>query len=416
VHATFEELKPYLEDFRTAISFLNSSNQRIAAYKSFCVAMGVRPRKFGLDMDVRWNSTYLMLKHLIPYKSTFSVFIQTHYHPREEGATLLTDAHWYVGEKILEFLERFYDSTVVMSGVYYPTSPLMLHHILHINKHMNMYENDNLLRHVVVPMKDKFLKYWGTIPYLYAFAFILDPRAKMRGFNNVLALLSQLSHSDYSSYLTSVRAELNDLFNKYDDKFGSVRLQRPSNATPGEGKSKYAWDLVFGGGADCIGTSSSMGLSAGLGASSSYGSGLGLAAGSGLRPELSRRTSASALLHAASTPGISGSELAAYLDSDTVQKFDDDFNLLDWWHDHKLTYPVLSILAKDIISVPVSTVSSESAFSLVGRVIEERRRRLGSGMVEMLSLLKDWEAADARMQHTTEDKNLEESFKDLFLD
>jgi hypothetical protein len=282
----------------------------------------------------------------------------------------------------------------------------MLHHILHINKHMNMYENDNLLRHIVVPMKDKFLKYWGTIPLLYAFAFILDPRAKMRGFNNVLALMSQLTHSDYSGYLTSVRADLSDLFNKYDDKFGSVRLQRTSNATPGEGKSKYAWDLVFG--AYGIGSSSSMALGAGLGAFGASGS-------SSMGPELSRRTYASVLLHAASTHGISGSELADYLDSDTVQKFDDEFNLLDWWHDHKLTYPVLSILAKDIISVPVSIVSSESAFSLAGRVIEERRRRLGSGMVEMLSLLKDWEAADARMQHTTEDKTLEESFRDLFI-
>ena len=167
-----------------------------------------------------------------------------------------------------------------------------------------------------------------------------------------------------------------------------MRIQRPSNAAPARGKSKYAWDLVFG---------------SGFGSRPS-------------NPSLSRFSSASALLHAASTPGISGSELAAYLDSDIVQKFDDEFNLLDWWHDHKLTYPVLSILAKDIISVLVSTVSSESTFSLVGRVIEERRRRLGSGMVEMLSLLKDWEAADARMQHTTEDKNLEESFKDLFLD
>jgi hypothetical protein len=37
-------------------------------------------------------------------------------------------------------------------------------------------------------------------------------------------------------------------------------------------------------------------------------------------------------------------------------------------------------------------------------------------MMEMLSSLKDWEAADARMQHTTEDETLEESFKDLFLD
>jgi hypothetical protein len=61
-HATFVELKPYLEDFRTTISFLNSSNQGFAAYKSFCVAMRLRPRKFGLDMEVRWNSTYFMLK------------------------------------------------------------------------------------------------------------------------------------------------------------------------------------------------------------------------------------------------------------------------------------------------------------------------------------------------------------------
>jgi hypothetical protein len=65
-------LKPYIEAFRVAISFLNSSNQRIAAYKSYCIAMGVRPRKFGLDINVRWNSTYLMLKHIVPYKSTFS--------------------------------------------------------------------------------------------------------------------------------------------------------------------------------------------------------------------------------------------------------------------------------------------------------------------------------------------------------
>jgi hypothetical protein len=191
----------------------------------------------------------------------------------------------------------------------------------------------------------------------------------MRGFNNVLALMSQLTHSDYSSYLTSVRAELSNLFNKYDDKFGSMRLQRTSNATPGEGKSKYAWDLIFGARTDGIGTSSSMSLGAGLGAFGARAS-----ASSSIGPKLSRRTYASALLHAASTPGISGFDLAAYLDSDTVQKFDDDFNPLGWWHDHKLTYPVFSILAKNIISVLVSALSLELAFSLVGRVIEEWHR------------------------------------------
>ncbi|WVZ58765.1 hypothetical protein U9M48_008997 [Paspalum notatum var. saurae] len=364
VKSAFDVLKLYLDDFRTAVSFLNSSNQRIAAYKSFCIAMSVRPRKFGLDMDVRWNSTYLMIKHLIPYRSTFDVFIQTHYPQREEGA-LLTNDHWYVGEKILEFLERFYDFTVVTSGIYYPTSPLMLHHILSMLTHLNEYEHDNLLGPTVAPMKEKFQKYWGEIPLLYSFVFILDLRAKLRGFNNVLFLLSKLNCKNYSDYLTTVRAGLFDLFKKYDDKFGGAKLQRASNSTPGEGTGNSGLTNAPGLGANPMNLSSNPSL-------------------------LSRRTSASALLHAASTnAGIAGTELSSYADSDTVQKFDDDFDILDWWRDRKITYPVLSILAKDILSVPVSTVTSESAFSLVSRVIEERRCRLAPSMVEMLSLVKD---------------------------
>jgi hypothetical protein len=65
VKSGLKRLKPFTEDVRTVINFLNSSNQRIAMFKEYCIAKGVRPRKFGLDMDIRWNSTYLMLKHLI---------------------------------------------------------------------------------------------------------------------------------------------------------------------------------------------------------------------------------------------------------------------------------------------------------------------------------------------------------------
>jgi hypothetical protein len=58
-------------------------------------------------MDVRWNSTYLLLKHLIPYRSTFSVFIATHY-GLHDGV-----------KKILDFLELFYDPVVALSGEYH---------------------------------------------------------------------------------------------------------------------------------------------------------------------------------------------------------------------------------------------------------------------------------------------------------
>jgi hypothetical protein len=72
-------------------------------------------------MDVRWNSTYLMLKHLLTYKEVFSVFINSNY-----GSELLTPQHWYVTEQIMVFLEIFYDCT----------APLVLHHILEIAEHL----------------------------------------------------------------------------------------------------------------------------------------------------------------------------------------------------------------------------------------------------------------------------------------
>jgi hypothetical protein len=165
---------------------------------------------------------------------------------------LLTNNHWYVAEKLLSFLQLFYDSTVILSGVYYPIAPLMLHQILKIARHLNAFENDTLLRQVVVHMKDKYFKYWRDIPILYAFAFILDPRAKMRGFHKALLRLSGFTSIDYSIIPQDVRKGLTRLFQVYETKFGDVRLRvhEPSSTT--EGKNKSAWDDIYGD--DDIGT------------------------------------------------------------------------------------------------------------------------------------------------------------------
>ena len=200
VKEALEALKPLIETFRTAISFLNSSNQRIAAYKSYCIATGVRPRKFQLDMEVRWNSTYLMLKHLFPHKVTFTTFMHAHYPRIEGGPLLLTDEHWAMAEKVLKFLELFYDSTIALFGVYYPTSPLIIHYLVKIAIHLKNYANDSHIRPVIQPMINKYNKYWRDIPLLYSFASILDPRAKMKGFNRVLRRLDNLTGTDYTTY------------------------------------------------------------------------------------------------------------------------------------------------------------------------------------------------------------------------
>ena len=77
-------------------------------------------------------------------------------------------------------------------------------------------------------MKDVYIKYWKDIPMLYSFAFVLDPRAKLKDFNKLLRLLGKFLGVDYSSYLTEVRAQLNIMYKRYDDKFGTVKRRTPT--------------------------------------------------------------------------------------------------------------------------------------------------------------------------------------------
>ena len=112
-----------------------------------------------------------------------------------------------------------------------------MHHILAIATHLKEYENDLILRDAVVDMKTKYLKYWREIPILYAIAFILDPRAKLSGFGNVLSLLSDVVGVDYSTYFTNVCDKLPEVYGKYDQKYASSRIRRPP-PVPTAGKKK----------------------------------------------------------------------------------------------------------------------------------------------------------------------------------
>jgi hypothetical protein len=59
-------LKQYVDDFRISITFLNALINVLLLIGSIVFSVGVNHCKFGESIDVRWNSTYLMLKHLVP--------------------------------------------------------------------------------------------------------------------------------------------------------------------------------------------------------------------------------------------------------------------------------------------------------------------------------------------------------------
>ncbi|GKB12759.1 putative AC transposase [Tanacetum coccineum] len=91
------------------------------------------------------------------------------------------------------------------------------------------------------------------------------------------------------------------------------------------------------------------------------------------------------------------------------------FDVLGFWKAKESVFPVLSRMARDILSVQATSVASESAFSTSGRVLSIRRTRLTPASLEMCMCLKDHLDATDRIQHTS---NLENSldFEEEILD
>ena len=71
-----------------------------------------------------------------------------------------------------------------------------------------------------------------------------------------------------------------------------------------------------------------------------------------------------------------------------------ELDVLEFWHGSSMRYPELSLMARDLLTIPVSTVASESAFSLGGKTISPTRSALKPKTVQALVCLQDWRRAD----------------------
>ncbi|KAI3833382.1 hypothetical protein MKW92_051298 [Papaver armeniacum] len=84
------------------------------------------------------------------------------------------------------------------------------------------------------------------------------------------------------------------------------------------------------------------------------------------------------------------SELDQYLSESTLPPTQ-NLDILQYWKAQEQRYPVLSRMAGDILAVPISTVASESAFSIGGRVIDRFRSSLSPETAEALITTRDWD-------------------------
>jgi hAT family C-terminal dimerisation region len=60
----------------------------------------------------------------------------------------------------------------------------------------------------------------------------------------------------------------------------------------------------------------------------------------------------------------------------------DSIDILDYWKRNETAYPTLAMMARDIFTVPMSTVPSESYFSSANMILTVKRSRLDAKTFE----------------------------------
>ena len=67
-----------------------------------------------------------------------------------------------------------------------------------------------------------------------------------------------------------------------------------------------------------------------------------------------------------------------------------DLDILMWWKSLMYRSPSLVKLARDVLSIPITSVASESAFSVGGRILKPTRSSLTPVSVEALICTRNW--------------------------
>ncbi|XP_070048707.1 uncharacterized protein [Nicotiana tomentosiformis] len=92
---------------------------------------------------------------------------------------------------------------------------------------------------------------------------------------------------------------------------------------------------------------------------------------------------------------------------------DGSFNLLEWWKDKEKYFPILSRMARDILTIQASTVTSESAFTQARLQLGDYRASMRESL-EKSVLFRDWIRSERRNFGLAESQpNEDEAYEEM---
>ncbi|KZV21578.1 zinc finger BED domain-containing protein RICESLEEPER 1-like, partial [Dorcoceras hygrometricum] len=256
----------------------------------------------------------------------------------------------------------------------YPTCHLVVTHLCNVAcifcEHLT--SNEPPLIECIISMKTKWEKYFLNIPDIFLCAIVLDPRLKLDGLGELLTLyydsLDSITDACPSSFMiiSSVRHSLTEIYTEYNEKYDSQVATQTQHTTSSIITSR-------------------------------------LTKAQNLIRDRTKRPRGSSSFNL---------ELENYLTTTfdfSATEDEDTFDILRWWAQKKQVYLILSLMAKEILACPVSTVAVEQAFSMRENTLDERRSTIRPENLEAQCLLNDWSRAASRTQDQDETNDDEDT-------
>ncbi|KAK3194332.1 hypothetical protein Dsin_025642 [Dipteronia sinensis] len=238
--------------------------------------------------------------------------------------------------KLKSFFYQFKGRVSVCADIW--TDNFGNHHYIGVNiaGAISECELDIQLSQCVAAMKTKWLNYYEEIPIIYLLASCFDPRFKLECLQDYLThYYNSLGiEVDILNYCNSVKTLLYELYDEYLKIYGlslNISVSQPQPTSDGT-------------------TSSSRFKLKGLG-------------------ERLFSDRAKKLRTSFSSSSVSISELDRYLQTNHEFLEDSEYSIQVWWKDHEKVFPILAIIAKQILGTPVSTVAEEQEFSAGGNIL-----------------------------------------------
>ncbi|KAH6768990.1 hypothetical protein C2S51_014326 [Perilla frutescens var. frutescens] len=279
---------------------------------------------------------------------------------------------WDAFSNLCQLLKICKEAIEELSGVYYPTSVLVLDNCVKIAILFNSLIGSDDLGGCTAEMMGEWLKYFYDIPNIFLVAKLLDPRVRLDGLEKMLGIYYDAlfpvkdDHTPVPSVVVAnAKTCLYDLFNEYRTKYsdkleiiGSSSTSSNDDGSSGDKSLSIRLQNLF----DEI---------------------------KGKRPK-----------RYASNPY---EELEAYFTAD-FEYIDAEFDVLKWWSRRTMSFPIMSLIARDVLAVPASTASVNQTFCLGGYALDERQSTINPQDLEKQILLGDWTRAENRSQENDYDE------------